>query len=70
MKYMFELISTDKVKAHNFHTTKQFIDGTLNDWRVFNDVYKYIYPLELQLNVEHAGSHTTFLNLDVIAKGG
>ena len=50
---MSELISNDKVKACHFHATKCFIDdlGTLNDGRVFNDVYKYIYPPEVQLKV-------------------
>ena len=54
-EYMPELISNDKVKAHHFHATKRFIDdlGTLNDEGIFNDVYKNIYPPELQLKVEH-----------------
>ena len=52
-KYMSELISNDKVKTHHFHATERFIDdlGTLNDGGVFNDVYKDIYPPELQLNL-------------------
>ena len=59
---MSELISNDKVKAQHFHATKRFIDdlGTLNGGGVFNDVYKDIYPSELQLKVEHYGIHVTF----------
>ena len=66
-KYMSELISNDKVKARHFHATKRFIDdvGTLNDRSAFNDVYKDIYPPELQLKVEYFVIHATFLNLDI-----
>ena len=71
-EYMSELISNDKVKARHFHATKRFIDdlGTLNDGGVFSDVYKDIYPPELQLKVEHSGKHATFLNLDITVKDG
>ena len=53
-QYMSELISNDKVEACYFHAI--FIDdlGTLNDGGIFNDVYKDIYPPELQLKVEHS----------------
>ena len=37
---------------------------------VFNDVYKEIYSPELQLKVEHSGTHATFLNLDITVKDG
>ena len=69
---MCELISNNKVKACHFHATKHFIDnpGTLNDGDAFNDVYKDIYPPELQLKVEHSGTHATFLNLDITVKDG
>ena len=45
---MSEVISNDKVKAHDFHATKRFIDdlGTSNDGGVLNDAYKDIYPPE------------------------
>ena len=71
-EYIFELISNDKAKARHFHATKRFIHdlGTLNDGGVFNDVYKDMYPPELQLKVEHCGTHPTFLNLDVTVKDG
>ena len=69
---MSEPISYDQVKACYFHATKRFIDdlGTLNDGDVFSDVYKDIYPSELQLKVEQSGTHATFLNLDIMAKAG
>ena len=65
-----ELISNDKAKTRHFHATKRFTDdlGTLNDGGVFNDVYKDIYSPELQLKVEHCGTHVTFLNLDITVK--
>ena len=65
-EYMSKLISNDKVKVRHFHATKRFIDdlGTLNVGVVLNDVYKDIYPPELQLKVEHSGTHATFLNLN------
>ena len=57
----------DKVKARHLDAAKRIIDdiGTLNDGRIFNDVYKDIYPRELQVKVEHSGTHATFLNLDI-----
>ena len=69
---MSELISNGKVKIRHFQGRKSFIHdlGTLNDGDVSNDVYKDIYPLELQLKVEHSGTHATFLNLEVTVKGG
>ena len=50
-EYMFELTSNEKVEARHFHATKPiiYILGILNDRGVFNDVYKDIYPPELQL---------------------
>ena len=66
-KYMSELTSNDKVKACHFQATKHFIDypGNLNHGSVFNNVYKDIYPPELQVKVEHSCTHVTFLNLDI-----
>ena len=63
-EYISELISNHKAKVRHFHATKRFIDdlGTLNGTGVFNDVYKDIYLPELQLNVEHSGTHVTFWN--------
>ena len=75
-EYISELTSNDKVKTHHFHTIKLFIDdiGTimmgLGGRDVLNDVYKYIYLLELKLKAEHSGTYATSLNLDITVKGG
>ena len=52
-----------KYKHAIFDTTKRFVDdlGTFNDEGVFNDFYKDICPPELQMKVEHSGTHATFL---------
>ena len=49
------------MKSRHFHATKRFI-GDLGD------IQKDIYPPELQLKVEHSGTHATFLNLDITVK--
>ena len=69
---MTDLISSDKVKARHFHSTKRFIDDlcALNDGGEFGKVHKDIYPNELELKVEHSGSHASFLNLDITIKEG
>ena len=69
---MSDLIVLDKVKARHFHSTNRFIDDlcTLNDGGEFGRVYKDIYPSELELKVEHSGSHATCLNLDIDMREG
>lgn len=70
--YMSGLIASDKRKARHFHSTKRFIDDlcALNDGGEFGRVHKDIYPNELDLKVEHFGSHATFLNLDFTIRDG
>ena len=63
-EYMSGLISNHKIKVPHFHATKRFID----DLGTLNDVYRDMYPPELQLKVEHSGTHVTFLNLDITVK--
>ena len=65
--YISSLISTDPVKARYFHSTKRFIDDlcAINDGYEFGKVYRDIYPVELELKVEHTGQHASFLNLDI-----
>ena len=41
-----------------------------HDEGVFNDVYKGIYPSELQPKVEHSVTDATFVNVDIIVKDG
>ena len=64
---MSDLISTDKVKARHFHSTKRFIDDfcAINGGNLFGWVYSDIYPEELELKVEHSGTHASFLSLDI-----
>ena len=71
-RFMTDLIEEDKVKARHFHSTKRFIDDlcAVNDGDLFGKVYKNIYPEELELKLEHSGSHATFLNLDFTIKDG
>ena len=66
-EYMEHLIYTDKVKARHFHGTHRFIDDLFaaNDGGEFGRVYSEIYPEELELKLEHSGSHATFLSLDI-----
>ena len=66
-RYISDLISTDKIKARHFHSTKRFIDDlcAINDGNLFATVYKDIYPEELELKLEHSGRHASFLNLDI-----
>jgi hypothetical protein len=70
--YMSDLITTDKVKARHFHSTKRFIDDlcALNDGGEFGRVYRDIYPNELELKVEHSGVHASFLSLDITIQDG
>ena len=71
-EYMSELVSNDKLKARHFHATKRFVNdfGSLNDGGVFSDVYKGIYPPELQLKFEHFSTNATLLNIDITVKDG
>ena len=66
-RYMTQLIISDKVKARHFHSTKRFIDDlcAINDGQLFGEIYQDIYPTELELKLEHSGSHASFLNLDI-----
>ena len=71
-EYVTSLISTDKVKAKKFHSTKRFIDDlcAINDGGEFGKSCMDIYPKDLELKVEHQGEHATFLNLDITIKEG
>ena len=71
-QFISDLISTDKVKARHFLSTKRFIDDlcAINDGGEFGRSYQLIYPDELELKVEHSGNHASFLNLDITIKDG
>ena len=64
---MADLILSDKRKARHFHSTKRCIDDlcAINDGNLFGEIYKEIYPEELELKLEHSGSHASLLNLDI-----
>ena len=64
---MDQLIRTDVVKAKRYHATYRFIDDlcTLNNNHQFESSHHTIYPPELELKVEHRGTHATFLELDI-----
>ena len=66
------MIITDKVKARHFHSTSRFIDDlcAINDGNLFGTVYRDIYPEELELILEHSGTHASFLNLDITISEG
>ena len=66
-KYITTLISSNKVKARHFHSTKRFIDDlcAINDGGEFGRSHNEIYPEELDLKVESMGTHASFLNLDI-----
>jgi len=70
--YVNNLIKTDVVRAKKFHGTFRFIDDlcALNDGNEFLNSYKEIYPKELELKLEHRGSHATFLDLDLTIENG
>ena len=66
-KYFTSLVSARSKIPYNFHSIGRFIDdlcvsmiGTLS-----LIILRDIYPKELELKLEHQGSHATFLDLDI-----
>ena len=55
-------MNPNKLRGRQFHSTFQFIDDfcTLNDGGEFSKAFLEIYQAELELKVEHNGSHVTF----------
>ena len=66
------MISLSSPRAYNFHSVDRFIDDlcAINDRNEFSISFKDIYPEELELKVEHSGTHATFLDLDITIKDG
>ena len=66
-KYVEKLISNGSPCVYQFHETSRFTDNlcTINDDGKFSSSYKYIYPKQLELKLEHRGEHSTFLDLDI-----
>ena len=71
-KYICSLSSLNDKRIYKFHSTKRFIDDliAINDGGEFGKSFKEIYPVELELKVEHQGSHATFLDLDITISQG
>ena len=71
-KYISGLIGSDKIKARKFHAVKRFIDDllALNDGGEFGRNHNNIYPVELELKLEHSGREATFLNLHIRIEDG
>ena len=66
-KYVKQLISNGSCKAHKYHGVSRFIDDlcAINYDKKFLTSCKNIYPMKLELKVEHQGNHTSFLDLDI-----
>ena len=71
-KYITSLVSARSKLPYNFHSIGRFIDDlcVINDRNSFFEIFKQIYPKELELKLEHHGSHATFLDLDIEIKEG
>ena len=69
-KFVQNQVSLGSTRAYHFHSVDRFIDDlcSINDREEFLSLYKDIYPLELELKVEHHGIHATFLDLDITVK--
>ena len=69
-KYVQSLISAGSDRAYRFHATSRFIDDliAINDHEEFYKSFRNIYPSQLELKLEHHGSHATFLDLDITIK--
>ena len=62
-----QLISKGSPGTFKFNGTLTFIDDlcTINDDSEFFSSYKYIYPKQLELKLEHQEEHATFLDLGI-----
>ena len=71
-EYMKNLIKTDRVLAKHFHAIFRFIDDlcSINDGSEFGNIFKDIYPEELELEKEHDGNSASFLNLEIWIEDG
>ena len=70
--FILKLIKCDKARALRYHSIARFIDdlSAINDGYDFERSFQEIYPPELELKVEHHGTHATFLDLDITLKDG
>ena len=58
--------------AYKCRATSQFIDDlwTIHDQDEFSKCFKCIYPGELEVKLEHSGTHATFLDLVIKIEDG
>ena len=66
-KFISKLRSQRSNRAFLYHGVMRFIDDlcAINDGGDFAESFKEIYPKELELKIEHQGTHATFLDLDI-----
>ena len=66
-KFVQQLISKGSEHAFKFQRTSRFIDElcAVNDYGEFSSSWKFIYPKQLELELEDQGIHATFLDLDI-----
>ena len=69
---MFKTFIQKSAKPYKYHATSHFIDDlcAINDDDEFSEFLKCIYPGELELKLEHSGTHATFLDLEIKIKDG
>ena len=62
-KYISGLIGCDKIQARKFHAVKSFIDDllALNNGGEFGGNHINIYPVKLELKLEHSERAATFV---------
>ena len=61
-KHSQNLISKKSTTAYKYHATSRFIGDlcAVNNQDEFSKPFKYIYPRELELKIEHSGTHGAF----------
>ena len=61
-KHSQNLISKKSTTVYKYHATSRFIDDlcAVNNQDEFSKPFKYIYPRELELKIEHSGTHGAF----------
>ena len=71
-EFLIKLIKLDARAAYYYNGCMRYIDDLccLNDDGNFDRTYKNIYPKVLELKCENKGDHATFLDMEIIVRGG
>ena len=71
-KHVQNVISKKSTATYKYHATSRFIDDlcAINDDDEISKSFKYIYSGELELKLEHSGTHATYLDLDIKTEDG